>query len=186
METAIIQRPFTVEEYLKMAESGLFHPEERIELIDGKIMLMLSAGSPHIMCVNRLTRLCILQVDAEAIVSVQNTFRLADHSAPEPDLALLRRPDTRYADRLAEPEDVFLLIEVSHSTLRYDRQTKAPLYAKAGIQEFWLVDVKDRTIKVYTQPSATGYQQETVYGTGQTLQARALPALQIPLAELFA
>src|SRR5688572_32562585 len=108
-----------------------------------------------------------MNVDDEAVVSVQNPVRLNEHTEPQPDLAVIRPSDYRLS--LPEPEDVLLLIEVSDTTLAYDRGLKLQLYARAGIVEVWIVNLPAETIERYTEPSGDDYQRVAQTRRGQTL-----------------
>src|SRR5690554_3847041 len=132
------ERRFTVEEYHAMARAGILTEDDRVELLEGRIVTMSPIGSRHVEVVRRLTELFILRAREHAIVSAQNPVRLDRHSEPEPDLALLVRKEA-YAARHPRPDEVLLLIEVAASTLAFDLREKVPLYARAGIGEVWVV-----------------------------------------------
>nr|MBA4115440.1 Uma2 family endonuclease [Rubrobacter sp.] len=117
------------------------------------------------------------------IVSVQNPVRLDDHGEPQPDLTVIRPRD--YRESLPNPEDVLLLIEVSDTTLRYDREVKLPLYAGAGIREVWIVDLPGETVERHTEPSTDGYDLVQRVRRGNTLRPEALPALAVPVDAVF-
>ncbi len=174
------RRRFTVEEYHKMAESGILHEDDRVELIDGEIVQMNPIGSRHAMSVIRLTQLLVPLAGEEAFVSPQNPVRLGEYGEPQPDLALIRARD--YARSLPSPEDVLLLIEVSDTTLRYDREVKLPLYARSGIPEIWIVDLAGETIERHNEPSeAGGYRRTERSRRGEMLGSEALPGLTLPV-----
>jgi Uma2 family endonuclease len=167
---------FTVHDYHRMGDAGILHEDDRVELIEGELVEMTAIGTRHFSCVNRLNRLLVMHVgDDEAIVSVQNPVRLNEYTEPQPDLAVIRPRD--YREALPKPEDVLLLIEVSDTTLAYDRGVKLPLYARAGIREVWIVDLPNETIERYTSPSAEGYRRVEQKHRGQTLESSALPGL---------
>src|SRR5215210_4225582 len=147
----VTRRRFTVHDYHRMGEAGILHEDDRVELIEGEIVEMAAIGTRHFSCVNGLTRLLIRSVGDEAIVSVQNPVRLNDHTEPQPDLTVIRERD--YRESLPMPEDVLLLIEVSDTTLRYDRNLKLPLYARAGILEVWIVDLSGDLLERPSDPS---------------------------------
>src|SRR5215212_5959745 len=131
-----------------MGEAGILHEDDRVELIEGEIVEMAALGTMHFACVNGLTRLLVMNVDDEAIVSVQNPVRLNEHTEPQPDLTVIRPRDYRLS--FPGPEDVLLLIEISDTTLAYDRGGKLPLYARSGIGGVWIVDLPGETIERYT------------------------------------
>lgn len=179
------RRRFTVDEYHRMAKAGILHEDDRIELLDGEIIEMAPIGDRHAMCVNDLSAWAFAGVAGRAIVSVQNPVRLSSGSEPQPDLALLRpRPD-RYGKGLPGPGDVFLLIEVADTTLRYDRQRKLPRYAQAGIPELWIVDLPAERILVHRSPHQGRYQRTAVVRRGGTLAPEAFPDLVLRVEDLF-
>jgi Uma2 family endonuclease len=160
----ILERPraparhrLDVDAYYKMAEAGILTHPRRVELIDGEIIDMAAIGSPHAAITNRLNRLLVSAVDGLALVSVQSPLRLDAYNEPEPDLMLLRpRPDDYRASHPGAA-DVLLLIEVSESSLAYDRSAKLALYAKFGVAEVWIVDVSGAAIEVYREPAGVAY-----------------------------
>ena len=106
-----------------------------MELIEGEIIEMSPVGNRHIASVNRATTLFVTRLAGKAIVSIQNPVRLSRYTEPQPDIVLARPRDDYYSGQRIGPEDTFLVIEVSDSTLRYDRNRKMPLYAKSGVSE---------------------------------------------------
>jgi Uma2 family endonuclease len=173
----VTRRRFTVHEYHRMGEVGILHEDDRVELIEGEIVEMASIGTRHFTCVNGLTRLLVRGVGDAAIVSVQNPVRLDERTEPQPDLGVLRVRD--YRESLPMPEDVLFLIEVSDTTLSYDRGVKLPLYARAGIPEVWIVDLASELIERHTVPSANGYRSFLRAQRGETIEPAALPELAI-------
>ena len=142
----------TVDEYYRMAEVGLLPPDARVELIEGEIIDMAPIGSRHAATVNGLAKTLILAVGDSAVVAVQSPLRLSHRSEPQPDLAVLRPRADRYRDSHATAPDVLLLVEVSDTTLRFDRNVKAKLYARHGIPELWIVDVNSEQLHVLGKP----------------------------------
>jgi len=156
-----------------MGEAGILHEDDRVELIEGELVEMTAIGTRHFSCVNRLNRLLVMNVGDEAIVSVQNPVRLNEHTEPQPDLTVIRPRDYRLS--LPGPEDVLLLIEVSDTTLAYDRGVKLPLYARAGIKEVWIIDLPGETIERYTDPLEESYRRADRLRRGQRLESISLP-----------
>ncbi len=147
----------TVDEFYRMADVGLLAADARVELIEGGIVDMAPIGASHAAMLNRLTKRLILAVGDLALVSIQATIRLSRYSAPQPDLALLHpRPD-EYRTGLPAAGDVLLVIEVSDSTLRFDREAKASLYAHAGIREYWIADLVHGNLLVLSDPRGRAY-----------------------------
>lgn len=179
MHTHLTTRRFTVDDYHRMAEAGILEPDERVELIEGEIVAMAAIGSRHAGCVNTLNRLLARAVDERALVAVQNPVRLSELSEPEPDIALLRpRPD-HYAEAHPGPRDVLLIIEVAETTLDFDREVKAALYAGAGVPEVWLVDLPGDRVEVHREPGPTGYRDVTSHGRSTVLRPGALPEIEV-------
>jgi Uma2 family endonuclease len=158
-----------------MGEAGILHEDDRVELIEGELVETSAIGTRHFSCVNRLTRLLVMNVGDEAIVSVQNPVRLNEYTEPQPDLTVIRPRD--YRESLPIPEDVLLLIEVSDTTLAYERGVKLPLYARSGIKEVWIVDLPGETVTRFTGPSPGGYRRADQMRHGQMLESTALPGL---------
>ncbi len=171
----VTRRRFTVHDYHRMAEAGILHEDDRVELIEGELVEMAAIGSRHFTCVNTLNRLLVRSLGDEYIVSVQNPVRLDEDNEPEPDLAVIRARD--YRDSLPGPEDVLFLIEVSDTTLSYDRNVKLPLYARSGIPEVWIVDLAGEIIELYTTPSGNDYRHLEKVRREETFESTALPGL---------
>jgi Uma2 family endonuclease len=179
----IKRRRFTVHDYHRMGEAGILHEDDRVELIEGELVEMTAIGTRHFSCVNRLTRLLVMSVGDEAIVSVQNPVRLNEYNEPQPDLTVIRPRD--YRESLPKPEDVLLLIEVSDTTLAYDRGLKLQLYARSGIREVWIVDLAGETVGRHTDPFAEGYRRADRLRRGQTVESTSLPGLTPSVDEVF-
>ena len=175
----------TVAEYHRLGENGIFDEDSRVELIEGDLIAMPPIGEQHASKTRRLNQLFSLRVGDAAIVDVQNPVMLDAHSEPQPDVVLLKpRPDF-YESAHPRPEDVLLLIEVSDSTLRYDRDIKVPLYAKAGIPEVWLLDVAGQRLEVYRRPSPDGYREIHYPALTDNIAPVLLPELSLSVASLF-
>jgi Uma2 family endonuclease len=169
----------TVADYYRMAEAGVLAPDARVELIDGEIVDMAPIGTRHGSAVLRLTHLCTQAAGSQATVSVQNSLRLGDRSEPQPDVMLLKPREDFYAQAHPTAEDVLLLIEVSDSTARYDREIKLPLYARHGVQEVWIVDLEARLLRSYSAPVGELYTAASETATPGLLPVLALPGISI-------
>jgi len=179
MSVEIAKRLFCVHEYERMIEAGILTEDDRVELIGGEILEMSPIGSRHAACVKRLIKLLAARVGASVIISIQDPVVLDDLSEPQPDAALLRpRPDF-YEQEHPRPSDVLLLIEVSDTTLKFDRQIKAPLYARAGIEELWLVNLQDDEVEIYASPSGGAYQLVRNVGRGETINSENVSGLTL-------
>jgi Uma2 family endonuclease len=175
----------TTHQYHLMYEAGVFQEGDHYELINGEIRAMSPIGRKHVACIIRLDNVLQKKLGDRVMVSTQNSILLDDNSQPQPDLAILQPRDDFYESGLPTPEDILLIIEVADSSLDYDRDVKAPLYAAAGIPEMWLFDVNKRAIAVYSQPSALGYKQINLYNEGDSLSMLAFPELTFNWHELF-
>ncbi len=189
----ILERPqaparhrLDVDAYYKMAEAGILTRAHRVELIDGEIIDLNAIGSPHAALTNRLVRhFAQAAADGVTLVSVQNPLRLDDFNEPEPDLVLLRpRPDDYRASH-PSAADVLLLIEVSDSSLAYDRGTKLALYARFGVPEVWIIDLAGAAVEVYRQPKDGAYSSQE-RRTGGALAPGLVPGIVIDVATLLA
>ena len=180
------RRKVDVDAYHLMAEAGVFGHEKRIELIEGDVIDMAPIGQEHEGIVARLNELLVLACAGRAIVSPQNSVRLDRMSEPQPDLAVLRRRSDYYTTgQRASPADVLLLIEVADSSLRYDRTVKLALYARSGIREYWIVDVKKHSITVHRLPEASTYRDITSHEFGEALTLSLMPEIVITLDRVF-
>jgi Uma2 family endonuclease len=175
---------FTVAEYHRMGEAGIFNEDDRVELIEGEIVAMSPIGSRHAACVDRIASLLRDRV-TDMIVRVQNPVRLSDDSEPQPDLSLVRACDDFYAGGHPKPEDVRLLIEVADASVMYDRNTKIPLYARSGIPEVWLVDLVTNVVEVHSTPAGNAYSQMQRFARGATVASAQVPDLRMAAAELL-
>jgi Uma2 family endonuclease len=177
-------RKFTADEYERMVALGIFGEDERLELIEGAVVEMAPIGHDHAVCVANLNELLVLGVRKRALVWGNGPARVAIDSVPQPDLALLRRRSYRTGS--PRPDDVLLIVEVADSSLRYDRTTKLRLYARAGIQEYWIVDVAGEAIEVHRAPEGDGYRERARAGRGERIAPVAFPDLTIAVADVFA
>jgi Uma2 family endonuclease len=160
---------FTVEEFYQMYESGIFAENDRVELVEGEIIHMTPIGTWHAAVVDRLTQLFIERFSAYAIVRIQGAVLLSRKSAPLPDVVVMKRKEDFYASGHPQPEDVFLIVEVSDTTICYDRSIKVTLYARSGISEVWIVNLQEDWIEAYRKPLFSDYQEKIVYKRGQRI-----------------
>jgi Uma2 family endonuclease len=181
----LAEHRFNVKEYYRMAETGVFRPDARMELRNGRIIDISPIGPFHGGLVNCLIRLHTRLARDRWQVAAQNPVRLEDHSEPEPDFMLLKPSPDDYKGRHPRPEDVFLLVEVSDATLDYDREEKIPAYGRAGIAEVWIVDLHQARIEVYREPHFTGYGSRVILGPGDEVAPLAFPDAMVKVAELL-
>lgn len=183
-QTATQRRLFTVSDYYKMAEVGILSPDDRVELIRGEILKKWRKSSHHAGTVNNLAKLTILALCEKAVVSVQNPISINDYSEPEPDIVVAKRKKDMYSSAHPRPEDVFLLIEVADSSLSFDRNVKTPLYAQAGIPEYWIVNLNDRQIEVFRSPEEGEYQEIQIVKHTETAVCSTID-FTVPADKLF-
>lgn len=175
----------TVADYHRMGEVGILSQQDRVELIEGELVLMAPIGSNHAGTVNYLSNLIRLVVGSRAIVSVQNPVFFGPYSEPEPDIALLKPREDFYRRAHPNAGDVLLIIEVADTSLRYDREFKIPLYSRHGIAESWLVDIENRLLQIYREPQPSGYQEQESFSQPQTHSPILLPDCAFDLTALF-
>ncbi len=169
MSERLLRGPFTVDDYHRLAELGVLHEDDRVELLDGQVVEMTPIGPEHAGCVDALTRLLSRCVGDAGVVRVQNPLVLGTKWEPQPDVALLKPRDDGY--RAAHPGrgDILLVVEVADTSGGSDRDVKLPLYAAAGIPEAWLVDLANDAIEVHRQPAPEGYREVRTLRRGDTL-----------------
>ncbi|MDD1622867.1 MAG: Uma2 family endonuclease [Methylococcaceae bacterium] len=172
-------------EWHRMGEAGIFPPESRMELIEGEILHMSPIGFHHSGHVARLIHFFAPLLKSQAIINAQNPVQLGDISEPEPDFVLLRPEASFYSRRHPKAEDVLLLVEVSDSTLRFDRNQKMRLYATYNIPEYWIVNLIDDCLEVFRQPQDGEYLNQTVLSKADSLNLQALPEIQIAVADIL-
>ena len=171
-------RLFNVDEYYAMAEAGILGEDDRVELIEGEIVVMSPIGSRHAGCLNRLNELLVPAARGRAVVASQNPLRLKDSSEPQPDIALLRWRSDRYSGRHPDSRDTLLVVELADSSLGFDRGVKLALYARNGIAEVWVVDLRAAAVEVYRSPGRDGYAESSVHCGGDLL---AVPGLDLEI-----
>jgi Uma2 family endonuclease len=179
------RRSFTVAEYERMGQFGIFSEDARVELVCGEIIDMSPIGERHASCVAILAQLITLRLRLSALVWTQNPIVLDDYSEPQPDLAVLKPRGDNYRTSKPTPDDVLIVIEVSDSTLEYDRKVKVPLYAAAGIPEAWVVNLPEECIEVYSDPAGGEYRAVRAYARGRRLQSHTLAPLRLPVSKVL-
>ncbi len=176
---------FTVAEYYAMADAGIFSKDDRVELLDGDIINMPPIGDWHQASIDFYTNILPQILQGQAIVRVQGPTRLSDESEPQPDVMLLKWREDYYQGGHPSPEDVLLLIEVSDTTIEYDRTAKLSAYARAGIPEVWIVSREDRRIESYTEPSEGTYSSVRHIGPADTISPQAFPDITLEVGRFF-
>jgi Uma2 family endonuclease len=179
-----LRRRLTVDDYHRMGDAGIFHEDDRVELVDGELFQMASIGSPHASLVIRLESRFGALTDGRYLVSTQNPLQIPPFSEPQPDIVLLRPRADAYYGALPQPSDVLLVIEVADTSLEWDRDVKIPMYGRHGVAESWLVDLQHRTVTVCRDPSPEGYRSTMEISEG-ALSPSALPDIAVALDDLF-
>jgi Uma2 family endonuclease len=185
MSLQLHRRRFTVEEYHKMARSGIFAPDERVKLIRGEIIQISPIGTRHAAYVRRLNTLFSERLGGKVLVDTQNPVELDNTSEPQPDVTLLKPRQDFYESAHPQVADVFLIVEVVDSIVRGDREIKIPLYAEDNIVEVWLIDINGQCIEVYRNPTPNGYKNVQTFRQGQTLTVQAFPDLNLTVDEIL-
>ncbi len=176
--TELSRRRFTADEYWRILEAGILGEDAAVELIWGEIIEMSPINVPHTLCVNRLNMMLTPRLAEQAIVSVQNPVQIDEYSLPQPDIAVWQLSDEEY-DRLADPTELLLVIEVADSSIRKDKVAKAKLYGAAGITDYWIVNLHARRVEVFRDPQTDGYGTITLYGPGKTISPLAFPDMSL-------
>ena len=179
------RRRFTIAEYYRMGEAGIFGPEDRVELIEGEIIRMTPIGNRHAACVARLNRRFSRLVGDRALLWPQNHVHLLPDTVPQPDIALLRPRADDYALEAAQPGDILLLVEVADTSYRYDRHVKLLLYARAGVSEVWIVDLTHDVVEIYRRPGPRGYASAQRVARGATVAPAAFTDAVLTVDEIL-
>lgn len=177
------KRKFDVDEYHRLGEAGILGEDDRVELIEGELVEMAPIGGEHATIVSALNMILVRQCDASQLVHVQNPLRLNRTSEPQSDLVVSRLiPGLRDVPNF---KNALLVIEVADSTYNYDRKIKAPLYARAGVPELWIVDCQNRRVEVHTDAKADVYENVTIADDTVTLAPRLAGNIRVRLADLW-
>lgn len=181
-------RHFSVKEFHRMGEIGILSEDERVELIDGRILKMSPIGSLHAAYVSLLNRK-LRSVEDNAFVRIRAPIILDDETEPQPDIAVVKFKANAYSKSHPNPEDVFLIIEVAESSLQEDREIKLPRYANSRIPEVWIVNLVENTVEVYREPltfanGISGYRKRVDFGFGESISSKVFPNLEIDISIL--
>jgi Uma2 family endonuclease len=180
-----VRHAFTVDEWHRMGDAGLFGEDARLELLDGEVIEMSPIESPHGGCVNRLNRLLVTGLGERAVVAPQNPVVLNEISEPQPDIAVLAPRDDMYSRSHATPSEILLLIEVADSSLPFDRGRKASYYAASGVTETWVADLDGAQVLVMRSPGSDGYDEVRTLRRGEQLAIEALPGVAFGVEDVL-
>ncbi|HKP76214.1 MAG TPA: Uma2 family endonuclease [Longimicrobiaceae bacterium] len=170
---------FTIDEYHRMGEAGIFSEDDRVELINGEIVEMTPIGSQHAGLVRRLDRWLQRWIGDEVLVSAQQPIKIATDGEPVPDIALLRPRADDYIRSHPTPEDALLLIEVADTSGMYDRNVKRRLYAEGGVPEYWVVDMPNACVAVFRQPRGDDFVEQREYSGSDSWTSPALGGREV-------
>lgn len=176
---------FRVDEFRKMTEAGILPEESGWEIIDGYLIDKMIIGSKHASIVKKLNRILSGLAADRAIVSVQDPIAIDEYNEPEPDIALLKPREDFYAKGHPAAADVLLVVEVSDSTLAFDRDIKLNLYAEAGIAEAWLVNLVDGTIEQYSSPENGRYGSMATAKRGTNINSLSVDGLSLDVNDIL-
>ncbi|BDI30921.1 hypothetical protein CCAX7_29720 [Capsulimonas corticalis] len=178
---------WSVDEYYGVARAGVLDADTHLELIDGEVIEHMSPiGAPHVTAVTLASEALRTAFGEGFVLRVQSPLRLSSFSEPEPDLLIVTGRVRDYAQRHPNPPDVRLLIEVSETTLAFDRGRKAALYASAGISDYWIINLIDNQLEIYRSPAGEmGYQQVAILVGEEEVAPLASPAATILVTDLL-
>ena len=174
-----------VHAYDRMAEVGLLEPDARVELIEGEIVDMVPIGVGHGGATTGLTNILAVAAAGRALVTAGGPLRLSDDSEPQPDVMLVRPRADFYRTAHPVPADVLLVIEVSESSLRFDRTVKLPLCARHGIPEYWIANLVEGVVEVYRDPEGEVWRATTRAGRGEVVEPAPFPGLRVAVSDIL-
>lgn len=181
---AYLPRRFSVDEYYRMAEIEILTETDRVELIDGRILVMEPIGPEHGGHTMALNHLFTSLLHDRAIIGVQSAIHIDDYNEPQPDVSVCRHREDFYKRSHPTPADLYLIVEVAWTSAPRDRRVKVPLYGAAGIPEYWIVDVPNRTLEVYRGPSSDGYDRMIRLRAGETVRLSAFNDIEIRVEDV--
>jgi Uma2 family endonuclease len=177
-------RRFSTADYLQMIEAGVLGPRDRVELIGGIVVDMSPAGIPHNHFLIRIIELFGPLLERFQF-AVQGTLTVAEGQVYDPDFMLLRRSRDGYKTRLPDAADVLLVVEAAESSLRRDQQVKLPVYASAGIAEYWIADLAQELLIVHREPEASGYRLVETWSGDDAVSPLAAPDFSFAVRQAF-
>jgi Uma2 family endonuclease len=178
-------RPLTTAEYYQMIENGIIQEGERVELISGQILTMAAKGTRHSVSTTTLIAELSMVIQRRAIIRCQDPITLSNNSEPEPDIVIARLREDNYVDSHPSPADIILVIEVADSTIKFDREIKAPLYATAGIIEYWIVNLTDDRLEIYRQPEGSIYTDIKIITPPRSINLPQFPEIKLNISGFF-
>ncbi len=198
LPSAVVESPlnlkhWTVQDYYRMSDLGILDPSERTELIAGQIVLMTAKGTPHVITLQLLANHLQEHLGRTALIRTQDPIRLDNFSEPELDLAIVKGTILDYAGHHPVPEDIYLIIEVADSTLKQDCEVKDKLYARwrslslgeSNIAEYWVVDIKNRQVRIFRDPTVTGYGSQLILTETHSVSPLAFPEVILSIDSIL-
>ncbi len=187
---AATRRKFTIDEYHRLVDLGFFTENDRIELIRGEIIEMAPKRTPHSVCNSQLWKQLYELIGKQAEIRVQEPIILPSNSEPEPDVVIAKKKNDNYISAHPTVADIILIIEISDSTIQYDRETKLPLYAEAGINYYWIVNLVKNYLEVYSNPfvdnqNKFNYRNKTIVLPNENIEIPNFNAMVLELANIF-
>ena len=176
---------FTVDDYYMLAEIGVLGENTRTELIEGEIIEMPPSSPEHSGHVDAVTDIFHGKLQSKYRIRCQMAVRVSQITEPEPDIAVFKARADKYTKSHPTPADALLVVEVSKSTLDYDLKRKAGIYAKAGIKEYWVLDLNARRLHVFTRPVGGIWKQHRTLTPREEVQSATVPELKLKVSELF-
>jgi Uma2 family endonuclease len=177
-------RLLTVTDYHRMIQAEVFEPDERVELLEGQIIQMAAKGTAHSAAITRIERLLKQRIKGTMLLRLQDPVALSDYSEPEPDIAVVFADPLDYETHHPAPAEIYLLIEVSDTTLQYDLTAKALAYGRAGIADYWVFDVNACRLHVFREPTDQGYQRQLSLAAATTISPLSFPDCEIRVGEM--
>ncbi|MGF1522490.1 MAG: Uma2 family endonuclease [Leptolyngbyaceae cyanobacterium] len=178
-------RLLSIHDYHQMAAVGILAADEQVELIAGQIVQKMPKGPAHSALCKRIEKLLERRLGDQVLVRLQDPIQLDTYSEPEPDIVVVHPSENFYADRHPIPDDVYLIIEISDTTVERDIGSKADLYATAGIPDYWVINIAKQQLHVFREPSADGYQRQLILKGQQSIALLALPNYTVTVQECF-
>jgi Uma2 family endonuclease len=188
--TITTAKRFTIAEFDRLAELGFFSEDDRVELINGEIIPMVSKGKPHSVCSTRLYRELFKLVGERGILRGQEPIIISEYSQPEPDFVIAQNRDDDYLGAHPIPTDILLLIEISDSSLKYDQEVKLPIYAQADICDYWIFNLVDNCLECYSEAyqdlqGKFGYRRKLIFLPNESVHLPCFPELFLNLSKVF-
>jgi len=188
--TLTTAKRFTITEYHRRAELDFFTEDDRVELIKGEIIKMVAKGRPHSVCNTRLYKELFKLLEEKATIRGQEPIIITNNSEPEPDLTIVKNTPDDYFLNHPIPSDIFLVIEVADSSLKYDQEVKLSLYAEAGISDYWIFNLIVYHLECYSEPyqdlqGTFGYRHKSIILPKESVKLPSFPELILDLTKVF-